>query len=118
MNENDNHINWWESDGISTGLANFTNGSGLQIDKFSLHGNYPNLFNPTTHIRFGLPKASNVKIDVYNTLGQKVATLLDEHKLAGVHVVDFDGSHFASGLYLYYIQTGDFQQVKKMLLLK
>jgi len=87
-------------------------------DKFSMQQNYPNPFNPTTQIRFGLPKASQVKIEVYNMLGQRVAELLNEHKKAGYHSVEFDGSNFSSGVYFYKIQAGYFTQVRKMLLVK
>jgi len=83
-----------------------------------LQQNYPNPFNPETNIRFGLPNANRVKIEVYNMLGQRVAELLNEHKLAGFHTVKFDGSNFASGVYFYKIQAGDFLQVKKMLLVR
>ena len=87
--------------------------------EFSLSQNYPNPFNPVTHVRFGLPKASNVKIEIYNLLGQRVAVLLDERKTAGYHTVNFDGSNLSSGVYLYRIQAGQgFQQVRKMLLVR
>ena len=86
--------------------------------KYVLFQNYPNPFNPITHIRFGLPKATDVKIDLYNILGQKVVTLFDAHKPAGYHVIDFDGNKFATGVYIYRIETDEFQDVKKMVLLK
>lgn len=82
-------------------------------EKFVLHQNYPNPFNPVTHIRFGLAKTTNVKIAIFNILGQKVSTLLDAKKPAGQHVIKFDGSKFASGVYLYRIQAGEFLDVKK-----
>jgi hypothetical protein len=62
---------------------------------------YPNPFNPLTTIRFSLPHASHVKLTVYNTLGERVSTLVDEEKAAGVHNVRFDASSLASGVYLY-----------------
>jgi hypothetical protein len=99
--------------------------SGIEdpfIDKipktYVLFQNYPNPFNPITHIRFGLPKATDVKIDLYNILGQKVVTLFDAHKPAGYHVIDFDGNKFATGVYIYRIETDEFQDVKKMVLIK
>jgi hypothetical protein len=87
-------------------------------DRFVLMQNYPNPFNPTTRIRFGLPQASDVLIEVYNVLGQKVATLLNARKPAGYHEVEFDASQLGSGLYIYRIKAGNFQQVKKMMLMK
>lgn len=88
--------------------------------------NYPNPFNPVTHIRYALPVPAKVKIEVFNLLGQRVITLVNEPKPAGYHVVDFDASQLASGMYYYRFQAGDpsaglgqrFQQVNKMLLVK
>jgi hypothetical protein len=86
--------------------------------KYILYQNYPNPFNPVTHIRYGLPKASDVKIDLYNILGQKVVTILEDHKPAGYHTVDFDGSSVATGVYIYRIEADKFQDVRKMVLIK
>ncbi len=85
---------------------------------YSLSQNYPNPFNPTTNIRFKLPEASNVQLTVYNLLGQKVATLINNRMSAGVHVVQFDASHLASGLYFYRLKAGSFVMNKKMMLIK
>ena len=86
--------------------------------KFYLSQNYPNPFNPITHIRYGLPKTSDVKIEVFNILGQRVIILEDGRKTAGYHVIDFDGSQLASGIYLCRIQAGNFINVKKMVLME
>lgn len=90
---------------------------------FSLAQNYPNPFNPKTMIRFGLPKDSWVKLEVYNILGQKVKTLVDERLTAGLKEVEWDGkdtrgSEVASGIYFYRIKADDFSDVKKMVMLK
>ncbi|HID38161.1 MAG TPA: T9SS type A sorting domain-containing protein, partial [Calditrichaeota bacterium] len=87
-------------------------------DEFALLQNFPNPFNPRTTIVFGLPKASSVKIEVFNIVGQKIATLVDGFISAGYHNVQFDASVYASGIYLYRIQAGKFQQIKRMLLMK
>jgi len=87
-------------------------------DGFALSQNYPNPFNPTTMIRFELGKPSNVKLTVYNLLGQRVATLVNGHMSQGAHIIQFDASHLASGIYFYAIQAGEFKEVKRMLLLK
>jgi hypothetical protein len=79
---------------------------------------FPNPFNPLTHIRYGLPEAADVKIEVYTILGQKVRTLVNTRQPAGYYVVDFDGSKLASGIYIYRIESGNFQDVKKMVLIR
>ncbi len=86
--------------------------------KFALEQNYPNPFNPATTINFTLGKASNVKLVVYNILGQKVATLVDSRMNPGPQSVVFDASRLATGVYFYKLEAGEFNQVKKMLLLK
>ena len=101
---------------VITGLADpFSN----QIpNTYELFQNYPNPFNPNTTIQFGLPEAANVKINLYNVLGQKVTTLVSENKLAGRYKVKWDASKFASGIYFYRLEAGKFVETKKMLLLK
>ncbi|NOG44385.1 MAG: T9SS type A sorting domain-containing protein [Calditrichaeota bacterium] len=85
---------------------------------YFLAQNYPNPFNPSTEISFGLKKASFVNLEVYNLLGKKVATLLEEKKQSGLHSVSFDGSNLSTGVYYYRIQAGNFTATKKMLLVK
>jgi hypothetical protein len=92
-------------------------------DQYELHQNFPNPFNPRTSIRFALPKPGHVLLEVYNLLGQKVTTLVQEKLPAGVHTViwhgiDSEGRQVATGIYFYRIATGDFTDVKKMLLVK
>lgn len=86
--------------------------------KFILQQNYPNPFNPTTVINFSLPLSQHVKLEVFNLLGENVATLIDKPMNAGNHKYKFEASNFNSGLYLYRISAGNFVDVKKMMLLK
>ncbi len=102
--------------------AIFTSNDNLKDDKpirFSLEQNYPNPFNPSTKIEFTLPVASDVTLEVFNMLGQKVATLMQNKKYSsGPQEVVFDASGLASGIYVYRISTADFVQSKKMTLIK
>ena len=85
---------------------------------FALLQNFPNPFNPSTIIRFELPKESNVTLKVFNILGEEVTTLINKVMTPGRQEVTFDGSKLASGMYIYRIQAGNFVEVKKLLLLK
>ena len=87
-------------------------------DKFELFQNYPNPFNPVTNIKFDIPKNGLVNIKIFDIAGREISTLVNEQMQAGSYNVRFDGSSFASGSYFYRIQSGDFTQVKKMMLIK
>ncbi|MBN2088627.1 T9SS type A sorting domain-containing protein [candidate division KSB1 bacterium] len=92
-------------------------------DKFSLSQNYPNPFNPSTAFTFGLPRASEVQIVVYDLLGRQVKTLIQNKCDAGYHKVRWNGSNqqdnaVASGMYIVRMKTGDFEYIRKILLLK
>ncbi len=102
----------------SKNLVTSVNNSEVQPDKFSLAQNYPNPFNPSTAIKFTIPESGNVRLDVYNTLGQKVASILNEQKNAGTYTVNFDASSLSSGIYLYMLTAGERTSSKKMIYLK
>jgi hypothetical protein len=92
-------------------------------DKFDLAQNYPNPFNPSTHIKYSLPVDAHVTITVYNILGQKTKSLIDEKMPAGNHSISWDGTTAdsrpaASGIYFYRIETGDYTKTMKMILQK
>lgn len=89
-----------------------------QVYTFRLQNNYPNPFNPSTIINYEIPEASNVTLSVFNILGQRVATLVNEQKPAGVHQIQFDASNMASGSYIYRLEAGDHVQSRQMLLIK
>jgi len=87
-------------------------------NEFILSQNYPNPFNPNTTINYSLPKQSNVKIKVYNILGKEILTLVNENKPQGNYSVEFNANNLSSGVYFYILSTGQFTQVKKMILIK
>ncbi|PTM09772.1 MAG: hypothetical protein DA443_07890 [Bacteroidetes bacterium] len=110
-----------ESVEIPASSDNFTIGlydASAIPDVFSLDQNYPNPFNPSTTIRFGVPEVSDVKLEVFNMLGQKVATLVNESKDAGFYNVAFDASSLSSGMYIYRLQSGSFVETRKLMLIK
>ncbi|MCX7877512.1 MAG: T9SS type A sorting domain-containing protein [Ignavibacteria bacterium] len=85
---------------------------------YELMQNYPNPFNPATTIKFAMPKAENVKLTIFDILGREVAVLVNEFRTAGVYEVNFDASLHASGVYFYRLETPQFTDTKKMLLVK
>jgi len=87
-------------------------------DKFSLDPAYPNPFNPSTRIQYALPEAVNVRLTVYNMLGQQVKVLVNKKQKAGRHAVTFHSSQISSGMYIYRLEAGNFVKVRKMTLLK
>jgi len=90
----------------------------LVPNEFALYQNYPNPFNPSTVIKYTLPTASNVKLEVFNVTGEKVTTLVEGFKNEGYYEVNFNASGLPSGLYLYRISAGAFVQTRKMILLR
>jgi len=109
---------WSEPAYYTTGMV--TSGEILSEHplEFRLNQNYPNPFNPTTIISYQLPAASDVRLEIFDIIGRRVAVLLDGQVQAGVHQIDFNASHLASGLYLYRLTTADAVRTRKMMLVK
>jgi hypothetical protein len=108
----------WKVLNIQGSATAVDNERDTRISSFELSQNYPNPFNPTTFIDYALPKSSFVTLKVYDILGREVKTLVNKQMPAGHFRVQFDGSNLASGVYFYRINTGDFIQTKKLILLK
>jgi flagellar hook assembly protein FlgD len=94
----------------------------MPVDYY-LSYNYPNPFNPITSVAFGLPTAGQVRLNIYNVLGQQVRTLVDEYMVAGYHEVSWNGRDdggqaVSSGVYFYRLEAGQFGQTRKMMLVK
>jgi hypothetical protein len=85
---------------------------------FNLEQNYPNPFNPTTNINYSVPEAGNIRLSVYNAVGEEIAVLVNGYSEAGRFNVTFDASNLPSGVYLYKLQSANTVQTKKMMLLK
>ena len=90
----------------------------LNIQSYSLQQNYPNPFNPSTTIDYSIAKGGNVKLTVFNSIGRKVATIVDEYKPAGKYTIQFNGRSLASGIYLYRLEAGNYRAAKKFILMK
>ena len=88
------------------------------VNDFNLYQNYPNPFNPSTTIKFSIPVESNVTLEIYSLLGEKVAVLLDDYKKAGTYNINFEAGDLSSGIYMYKIQADNHIEVKKMQLIK
>jgi hypothetical protein len=86
--------------------------------KFDLEQNYPNPFNPTTKIQFTIADRQLTIVKAYDLLGRDVATLVDEVKEPGTYIVEFDGSNLVSGMYFYRLQSGEFTQTRRLVLLR
>ena len=122
---NSSDLTTWGSESDVTPFT-FTIGQAVSTDEgpggipteFSLGQNFPNPFNPTTNISFSLPRASEVSINVFNILGQQVATAFQGNRAAGTHTITFDASSLSSGVYIYQLRAGSFIQTRKLTLLK
>jgi photosystem II stability/assembly factor-like uncharacterized protein len=100
-------------------LTGTTGGATGQVPgELVLKQNFPNPFNPSTTISYGLPQKANVSLVVYNTLGQAIATLVNREEEAGYHQARFDGSNVASGVYFCRLTAGDFVRTSKLVLLR
>jgi hypothetical protein len=103
---------------ISPGVVGIEPISSSIPDKYELYQNYPNPFNPVTNIKFDLPAISKVKLTIYNSLGQKVAELFNGELSAGTYKYSWNAASVASGIYFYRIETDNFVNTKKLVLLK
>jgi len=98
-------------------LTNVDNGNNVPI-KFNLEQNYPNPFNPATTIKYQVANVTDVKLAIYNILGEEVVILVNEEKPIGRYEVQFDASKLSSGIYIYKFQAGNFSATMKMILMK
>jgi hypothetical protein len=85
---------------------------------YALDQNFPNPFNPATKLSYSIPVEGFVSLDVYNSIGQKIATLVNESKIAGTYEVNFNAANLSSGIYFYKLTSGNFTETKKMILMK
>ena len=111
-------------EGLFSQVFRFTTGSSSSVNEnenlyiYNLEQNFPNPFNPITHIKYQLAKPDFVTIYIYNILGMEIAKLVNEEKSAGSYEVEYDATHLSSGIYFYRLQTDSFVETKKMVLMK
>lgn len=103
---------------INMGFVGISNNTNEIPDKYSLLQNYPNPFNPSTNISFRLPEAGNVVLAVYDINGKLVDELINKNLAAGNHNIEWNAANYTSGIYFYRITSGNFTDVKKMILVK
>ena len=108
---------------VSGVITSIEDAEGALPAEFRMHQNYPNPFNPATTIKYELPARSDVKISIYNSIGQEVKTLVSQQQEAGFHELVWDatnafGAKVVSGVYFYQINAGSFNAVRKMILMK
>jgi hypothetical protein len=103
---------------IISSFTKISTNNGKIPDNFTLSRNYPNPFNPTTFIQFELPMSCQVTLKIFTIFGEEVITLIAEKYSAGIYSYEWDASTFASGVYLYRLQAGDFVETRKMVLMK
>ncbi|MEZ4689112.1 MAG: T9SS type A sorting domain-containing protein [Ignavibacteria bacterium] len=99
-------------------LVGISNSSSNSINKYALSQNYPNPFNPVTKIKYDIPFDGKVGIKIFDISGRLINTLVNEYKVAGRFETDFHGENLSSGVYYYRIESGEFSQVRKMILIK
>ena len=108
-------IFWWNN---TAGTFAIDDNEGSLPVKFSLKQNYPNPFNPVTSITYGLPENGNVKLNVYNIQGRQIETLVNTFQTTGYHSINWNASSYPSGVYLIRMDSGDFTQTQKVVLVK
>ncbi len=107
----------------ASAVTSVSDNAPVFVSEYALQQNYPNPFNPTTTISFAIPERSNVKVIVYDMLGKEVATLLNEERASGAYNVvwnglDDSGFQVSSGVYFYALETQNFSQIRRMMLIK
>jgi len=105
-------------DFTATTLSSSVERDGNHLSDYYISQNYPNPFNPSTKINYGVQEAGSVNIKVYNILGVKVASLVNEYKPAGTYQVEFNGTNLSSGVYLYSLKVNNYSETRKMILEK
>ena len=102
---------------VSGSVANNGDSASLPT-QYMLYQNFPNPFNPSTTIRFDLPRPAHVRLEVFNTAGERVALLIDADEEAGEHEVVFSANGLASGAYVYRLRAGDYVEARKLVILR
>ncbi|MCU0406306.1 MAG: T9SS type A sorting domain-containing protein [Ignavibacteriaceae bacterium] len=117
-NDNNVYVVGGNTAKINQGAVTSLNDDEATPDVFILEQNYPNPFNPATTISFSIPSSAFTSLKIYDVLGNEVKSLLNDNLIAGYHVVDFKAEGLRSGVYFYKLESGNYVETKKMILLK
>lgn len=117
------HHHYYKQNNASTANAEYISITDIKYDNsklivYSLSQNYPNPFNPNTTINYSIAKAGFVKLSIYDITGSRIETITNEYQSAGNYSVHFNGNNFASGIYLYRLESGNYSAAKKFILMK
>jgi hypothetical protein len=113
-----NNFDIYEVGFNTTGIIGIDPFGNYTPEEYSLSQNFPNPFNPVTVINYGLKTSGNVKITIFNALGENIGVILNKVQSAGTHAVTWDAAAYPSGVYFYKLETGSFTEIKKMVLAK
>jgi len=120
-NLTENQINLilsWIDEGALEGSLSIISESSLYSDELSIIRNFPNPFNPTTRITYGLSENSDVQIIVYDISGKQIQSLLNDFQSPGYHSINWDAASYPSGMYFAEIKAGKYKHIKKLMLIK
>lgn len=111
-------VNTWREDSAGTSAELVDKENTEEPTRFQLKQNYPNPFNPATEITYKLPVARHVVLKVYDMLGRPIKTLVNTDQEAGNYTIRFNAGSLSSGMYIYRLEAGDYEQIRKMILIK
>jgi hypothetical protein len=108
----------WDSVSVDIALTGVGDNTTEPMLTYKLYNNYPNPFNPSTHIKYSVAENTFVSLKIYDVAGSEVATIVNREQAAGEYEINFNAADLTSGVYIYKLNAGDFVQTKKMILLK
>jgi cytoskeletal protein RodZ len=115
---NNRNSSTWQGDSAEISAELVEKEKAEEPNRFQLKQNYPNPFNPATEITYKLPVSRHVVLKVYDMLGRPIKTLVDDNQEAGNYTIRFNAGNLSSGMYIYRLEAGNYEQIRKMILIK